>query len=219
MKSIIIGLSIFILSSCATIGLWQNDKYAESISHFLTTKDGRKLIIIGDKYHYVFSGTEQLNVILQSKYSKLLKAEFHKNFMVNNNNKISGEYRIICNYKNPSDDLNNWLIDNGFKKTLVTNKCSENNIIYSKESEIFGERFSTKNQSFDRGKKLNEKYLIFVEEERSALGTVSRIAQTPIAITIDGAMIYGVALLAPALPLLIVGSIIDKESFADECAD
>ena len=119
MKYIMFFLSLFLLSGCAeTSRLWQKPRYHENISHFLATKDGEKLIFIGEKYHYIFNGTDDLNKLLKWKHRELLKANFDSNFFVSRTNKITGKYKITCSCDNATEDQLQWLKKNEFIKIL-----------------------------------------------------------------------------------------------------
>ena len=54
-KSFLIAILIITnLTSCETIRIWQNTKYNEDFRDFLVTKDNKKIVILGNKYHYAF---------------------------------------------------------------------------------------------------------------------------------------------------------------------
>lgn len=200
MKKTILILSIFVLSSCATHLAWKNKSYQEKISHFLTTNGVEKLVIIGDKYHYIFSNANKLNTILQWEHRKLLKANFDEHFLVTTNNKISGKYKIICDCENTSKAQKAWLNDNGFKRTLEKNKqCTNKKMLYVKEIEVHGDRYLSKNKKFSENNKLNSIYKIIVEEEASTLDNIVNVAETPIAVAADGIFIISAAGIAVAL--------------------
>lgn len=221
MKSVIIFVSFFLLSGCATIDVWKNDTYEEHISHFLTTQDGNTLIVIGDRYHYLFPEAKQLNEIMQSKNSGFLRAEFGNKFVVSKDNDIRGTFRILCDCKKPSKDLVNWLLNSGFKKVPVENKCSSNIVSYVRERTISGKRYSASNESFDTTKKLNGTYVVYIEEEHGPLGTVARIAKTPISVAVDGFYAFGTIAIAvglwPITTYNIVSSYINEETIANDC--
>ena len=55
LKSILIVILIVTnLTSCETIRIWENTKYNEDFKDFLVTKDNKKIVILGQKYHYAF---------------------------------------------------------------------------------------------------------------------------------------------------------------------
>ncbi|HGG60259.1 MAG TPA: hypothetical protein ENK26_10165 [Gammaproteobacteria bacterium] len=91
MKKIGLILVSFLLVSCATLRLWEDSSYDESISGFLLKEGSDEVFVIGDEFHYLFRNQALKNVLL-SPY----KAHFVpnlSNFRVNGN-KVSGTLRL-----------------------------------------------------------------------------------------------------------------------------
>ncbi len=92
-KTITILIYIFLLSSCTTKRLWENPSYEEIIESYFITEDGKKLAIIGKKYHYIVPINSELKKILLSK-SQFINPLFHS-FKVDKNNNITGKYQTL----------------------------------------------------------------------------------------------------------------------------
>lgn len=193
MKIIPIIICSFILMSCTgtTKSLWKNPIYKEKISTFLITDDGKKLAVIGSKYHYIFQLETNLKNILLSKNKKLLKAHFGL-FKVNKNNNISGRYTI--KYTGKNEKHINWLEKMGFESKIYRNRTTST---YS--GSINGQRY-TANKKINTINKFNKPYTIRVEEPSSLVSNIGKTLATPIAVAADGAKtIAGVILLPFAL--------------------
>ncbi len=223
MKSIIIIIFIFLLSSCSTVDLWGNNTYSEKINNFFATSDGNKLIIIGDKYHYIFTNQYKLNDILNSKHSSMLRAEFADTFSVDIDNNIKGSYKIVCDCENVTKEEVEWLLKHKFKKTLVKSECSKNKAIYSRSNKIIGKRFSGNNQSFEKTRNLNNEHVIYIEEDYNRGDIVLKIAQTPITVAIDGTLALGAAATAitlwPFTTYNIISSLTEENKATNTCTD
>ncbi len=188
-KIITILIYIFLLSSCTTKRLWENPSYKEIIESYFITEDGKKLAIIGEKYHYIVPITSELKKILLSK-SQFINPLFHS-FKVDKNNNIIGKYQTL----NPINQ--NKKNTPPLKKPDLANKKDHHNRIleYSDtDSSIVGKRYIGKkiNKSNYKFKKA---YYITVEEEPSKLVKTGKMLVSPITVTADGAMLLvGIAL-------------------------
>lgn len=213
MRYMLIFLSLFHLASCTTAQLWENTKYYETISHFLTTNDGDELIFIGDKYHYIFSNTDSLNDVLRWKDRALLKAQFNDNFVVSTDNIVTGNYITTCICNNATSNQIKWLKDNGFNNIIEKNKLTTlKHVTYFKEGAIIGRRYLPNDISFDELEKLNNTYRIRVEEEKTLLGIAGRVAETPFTVAGDGVIFLGLAaIMIVTSPLIINANVTSKK--------
>ncbi|MEE9339319.1 MAG: hypothetical protein V3U87_14680 [Methylococcaceae bacterium] len=187
-KTITILIYIFLLSSCTTKRLWENPSYEEIIESYFITEDGKKLAIIGEKYHYIVPITSELKKILLSK-SQFINPLFHS-FKVDKNNNITGKYRTLNHTNQNKNNIP------PLKKEDLAKKNHHKEILkYSDtNSSIVGKRYIAKkiNKSNYKFKKT---YYITVEEEPSQLIKTGKILVSPITVTADGAMLLvGIAL-------------------------
>ena len=194
MKTLLILIFSLCLMSCTTYTntLWQDSTYKENISNFLITEKGEKLVIIGDKYHYIFKLDKNLNNILSFKKRKKLYALFSQ-FNVDNDNNVTGIYTIsfVIRDKNDIPKIQNL----GFKR----NKFSrEDWTFYTYKNAIKGKRY-TGNKNKPNALKFNRKYQVLVKEQNSPLKTIKKIFTTPVTVTADGIATVTGYTLAPSL--------------------
>ena len=110
----ILLLSCMTLQSCVTTDLmWADSTYSESIENFLISSDGEQLVIIGEKYHYIFPTEKKLTSILLSNEKKNIEPVFY-NYRVQPDGIITGAYTLRYVYKNKTPENNKWLEQNGF---------------------------------------------------------------------------------------------------------
>lgn len=58
---LMLSVAVFSLSGCMTQALLNSDvNYKEKISSILVTEDGKKMLIIGQDYHYIFNVNPQI---------------------------------------------------------------------------------------------------------------------------------------------------------------
>lgn len=207
-------LLLFILVSCFlsactihTETLWKTPEtkevvYVENISHFLITEDGEKIVIIGDKYHYVFPNQNDLANILKWSDRKLLSAKFHRNFNVDTSNQISGDYLILCDNKELTKEQEQWLWDNGF-----VIKVNDGKAAFVLEKQIHGKRYLSKEKlNLSKYAKLNKEYKITIYAEKANFwgNKWVKAAQTPITVAEDGLATIALSpLIAIALPIAL----------------
>jgi hypothetical protein len=89
----ILLLTLLSLSSCVTKALWEDPSYEEMVSQFFVADDGRYVIFIGDKFHYVFTGnTNLLKEVIALKQQAVLSAHADKTrLQLDSDNNITGE--------------------------------------------------------------------------------------------------------------------------------
>lgn len=201
MKKIYMLLISFLLISCAptTNYIWGKSTYKEKIGSFLVSKDGKNLVIVGEKYHYIFNLDNKLKNILISEKRKLLKPSFSY-FTVDNENNIFGKYTLY--YSNKDNNHQKWFKKNGFKSYTKKNKKQYK---YSFSGHVKGKRYST-NKKINSSFNFNKTYSLEIEEPTSTLGYLGKLLATPITIAADGVLsVTGVKLFtAFMIPLAIV---------------
>ena len=166
-KIIILNLIVsLLLTSCAT-KYADIPSYRETISSFLITKKSNKLVIIGEKYHYIFNIDTKLKKLLLSKNRKKLSTAFNS-FQVDSNNTITGNYNIfISSDKVDSKSHAKWLNDVGFKKDAN----QKNHFLVGS---IRGKRYVAK--KIPAQYKFNKRYKIYVQEETRTIGKFKSVA-------------------------------------------
>lgn len=182
-RIILITLVISILfTSCVTKSLWSNNKYKESIQNFLLSKDGKKLLIIGKKHHYIFSIDDNLKEVLLSKRKKNI-SPFFSIFKLNEHNIISGVFTLNYSAKKIEIDDKKWLKENGFTLGDSTNR-------YKKTISIAGQRYLA-NEIKIPTSQFNKKYYINIDTKQYKYNTAERLLLSPVAVVADGILVIG----------------------------
>ena len=101
---LIVILIITNLTSCETIRIWQNTKYNEDFKDFLVTKDNKKIVILGQKYHYAFddkSGDLSKLLFWESKSKIIIE---NQNIRVKKIDKIIASATVKCRIQQDSGE-------------------------------------------------------------------------------------------------------------------
>ena len=185
------------LSGCFTPKLYKDDAYSEHVSGFMITEDGKKLVVLGARYHYIFDLPAQLRPVLQSGYRKSLRttfAGFHAS-----GGSVTGHYRIVLP-KNAAEDDRQAAAADGFAAApagLVL------------EGDIDGKRYSTEGfaaQDKAAAQPFNRPYSVSIKESPSVVGMGLRILATPITVAADGVLVLGGIVLVPFAAIAIQAS-------------
>jgi hypothetical protein len=178
-KSILIVILIVSnLASCATSIVWKNKNYAENFKHFLTTKDGKKVVILGEKYHYIFDDESGFLIKLLSWDNRLKLEIADYKLKVINFNKITGS--ITINTK-PNVVLNEQEISYLRELDFI-----QDGNFFKKDIDLFGTRYSPKTGvNYNIKGSFSKDYSVRIEIDDFA-DTAKKIAVTPITIVADG---------------------------------
>jgi len=183
-------LCLILLSSCATHSLWNSsNRYSERVKGFLITKSGDKMVVIGDKYHYVFPVNLELKNIMISKKRKLIKPRF-TNFKVDENNKISGNFHLHFYAK--FEDDSEWLEDLGFSIRRVT---KHGNTSYVYRGKLDGKRYKA-DKKVNIKESFRRSYRLSIAEPEGGAETIKKVLATPVTLTVDGLLLIGGAVLS-----------------------
>ena len=173
--------------------------YQEKVETFLMSEDKEQLIVIGEKYHYIFPTNDVLKFITQWPDKKQqVKASF-STFRVQLDQSLAGSYTLfIRDSRKLSPEAKQLLISKGF----FDNKSS-NTLRY--HGGLAGKRYLANEVRVPETLKLNKQYTIqIIENDTVSAGEVAkRIALTPLAVAADGLLILGGA------PLLLFVLIFD----------
>ncbi|MDX2082866.1 MAG: hypothetical protein SFV53_02640 [Rickettsiales bacterium] len=194
-KKLFINLFLFLLltfqTSCLTQFIWGDKSYDEEIEQFFVGSDGRSIALIGVDYHYVFSDNSgMLKNVLSLKQKSILainpkktKLKLDKNNNINGYIVFEGPASIL-----PREDLRAlkaWGFFPDRKDAIVI------------EIKLSGRRYAPRylGQSFA---KLNEIYVLKIYYNDSNLAKdVGKAAITPIAVTLDAAILIGKVVFYP----------------------
>lgn len=180
------------LTGCLTHELRERIKsdssYSEEVTSVMVSEDGKKLVFIGNGYHYVFDAPIELSLSLNSSFRKSLFAKF-KNLRVDKRNNIKGNLTVILD-ESASQKNKDEAIAFGY-----ANRSGRPDL----ELSLQGKRYKSGGVATDSvGYKLNYTYRVNVLEERSSLEKTALTAATPISVLADGVLVIG------GVPLVIL---------------
>ncbi|VWC76056.1 5-formyltetrahydrofolate cyclo-ligase [Burkholderia lata] len=182
------------LSGCFTPKLYKEDGYSEQVSGFMMTEDGKKLVVLGTDYHYIFDLPAQLRPVLMSGYRKSLHttfAAFHAS-----GGSVTGHYRIVLP-KDASDGDRQAAAADGFTAEQA-GLVLEGDISGKRYStEGFADKYKTSTQPF------NQPYSVYIRQSPSVVGMGLRILATPITVAADGVLVLGGVVLLPFAAIAI----------------
>ncbi|WP_321875805.1 5-formyltetrahydrofolate cyclo-ligase [Burkholderia cenocepacia] len=177
--------------------LMKDPEYQETLSAFLISADGKKLVVIGKQYHYIFDVPPALAINLTAPYRPKLYTDFDD--FETHGDTISGRYvlRLAREDAPPGSELRERALADGFKDQR--HQLTESGTISGKRYQPNDVTPSSLPQSF------NHEYDVKVIERPSVLGKGAKLALSPITMAADGALgLLGLALFPIALTAFIV---------------
>lgn len=182
---------ILLQTSCVTKYIWGDKSYDEDIEQFFAGADGRSIAFIGSSYHYVFSDNSGLlRSVLSLKQKGILQISDDTHLKLDSNNNISGDLILEGPASIlPREDLRvlkMW----GFQP----NRKDEIRIkIY-----LVGRRYAPRFLGQNVTNKLSDVYQIKIYySDSNVVKDVGKAAVTPIAVTLDAAILIGKVVLYP----------------------
>lgn len=159
--------------------LFADRRYRETVSSVLISEDGKHLVILGEKYHYVFENQTDLVNILRMPFHPVVTAllgDFH----VTSDQVISGNYDLTINNKASEQDKAE-AIAAGFRRTV------QGQITFN--GKMQGKRYSAEKFTTNKTHQtLNKQYVVNISEEQSSGEKASKALLTPVTVTADGVL-------------------------------
>ncbi|PCE21540.1 5-formyltetrahydrofolate cyclo-ligase [Burkholderia ubonensis] len=177
---------------------WLEDsKYEETLSAFLITQDGKKLVVLGKKYHYIFDMPPQLRAVMTASYRQKLNTEFID--FEAQGDKISGRYRIDLSREDaqPDSDARARALADGFK---------DEGYRLTERGTISGMRYLPSSlDGAELPQAFNSEYHVDVTEKPTAVGAAVKLALSPVAVAADGGLaVMQLALFPIGFPILMI---------------
>lgn len=178
-------------TSCVTKYIWGDKSYDEEIEQFFVGSDGRSIALIGSSYHYVFSDNSgMLKNVLSLKQKGILQISDKTHLKLDSNNNITGAFILEGPASIlPREDLR-VLKALGFepnRKDVITIKIH-----------LVGRRYAPRFLGQNVTNKLSDLYGIKIYYSDSNLAKdVGKAAITPIAVTLDAAILVGKVVFYP----------------------
>jgi len=179
-----------LLTGCVTRALFQNREYREDISSVLISQDGKKLVVIGKRYHYIFDAPRAIVQTLRASFHPFVSGAFGK-FYVDSGGQTSGRYRLV---------LSSSALEKDRADALAAGyKAMEGSSHLSFDGELRGVRYSAGDVRLPAtAEKLNKTYRVIISAEYSTVQKAARSLLTPVTVAMDG------VLLITGVPLVLI---------------
>ncbi|VWB65457.1 5-formyltetrahydrofolate cyclo-ligase [Burkholderia lata] len=174
--------------------LFEDGRYEETVDRFLVSEDGRKFVVLGKKYHYIFDMPEHLGAVLASPYRKSINAALYG--FVAQGSKISGKFSLQLSRTGMTDDDWNRALEDGFTKRGSSG--------LEMTGVLDGSRYLA--DGFAQGKTRSSfahAYKIQVTDRITTAGKAVRVLATPVTLAADGVMMIGAVALSPIIVVMI----------------
>ncbi|KVN32186.1 hypothetical protein WT11_19955 [Burkholderia stagnalis] len=182
------------LSGCFTPKLFDDKQYTEGVSRFMITEDGRKLVVLGERYHSIFDMPDKLRPVLMSHYRKSLRSSFY-GFHVDGD-AVTGAYHTTLPKDASADD----------RQAAIADRFKERTDSLSLGGQIGGKRYSA--DGFEQkpdaaAQPFNRHYTVAIRESLSPVDKGIRLLATPVTVAADGVLVLGGILLVPVVAIAI----------------
>lgn len=183
------------MSGCVTTRMHEDPVYAERLLGVLISADKKSLVVVGEKYHYVFSAPPQVIAALDEPLHPGIEAAGFQGFTISPDNKIQG--KLVLRTRRDASPAQVALAGQaGFQSREGR---------WVVEAPMMGERFSPRPGAALPLQKLSQDYTVRVTEVSSSSMKALKAAATPITVAADGALVIGAVVLSPIwLPLLLM---------------
>ncbi|WP_155947057.1 hypothetical protein [Pseudacidovorax intermedius] len=188
------GSALIGLSGCVTKRLYDmRSDYREHIHGFFMTSDGASLVILGQRYHYVFAAPPALVAALKPALHSAAKAADFSTFTVDRNNVVSGY--VTLGLKNSLSQEEQALAkEAGFEQGVRG---------WTHRVDLRGTRYSADRFAGLASQKFSQDYSVYVEEEFAPGLLALKVAATPITVLADGVIALGALPLIPVFWLVL----------------
>lgn len=191
---------LFLALACAAFGLLQVGCAStpegdpvhgkDRVLSFVAAKDGRKVAIAGDKYHYVFDGDPSVAALLRWDGRTKVTPALIGELKVARNQSFEGQYVLLAFDADLTPEDRNFLVQTGFAKAEVK-YGDRTGPVLRYFGTVYGKRYAAVAlKSADTVDFSRRQYLKYVEQETLS-GPFSQAARSPLAYGADGAMLLG----------------------------
>ena len=187
--------SCIVLWGCASTPEGEPVHGKEAMVSFLASKDGRKLVIVGEKHHYVFDGDPSVASMLRwdghTKISPALVGEFK----VARNQSFEGQYVLMAFDADLTPDDQAFLTRTGFARTDVK-YGDRTGPALRYFGTVRGKRYEAGVLKEGEGVDFSRTHYLNYVEQETATGPADKAAPTPVGRAADGSLVLGGAPLA-----------------------
>jgi hypothetical protein len=183
-------LILFLQSSCVTQALWGDKSYEEKITQFFVGSDGRYVVLVGEKYHYIFADNSGvLKVILSSGRNNALTIKADQSYLkLTSGNEVKGDLVM----GGPSTLLSAEDLQ-ALERLGVRKNAKGDLLVYINLS---GRRYAAKYLGDGLSSSNTMQVITIYYRDSNLVKNVGKVAVTPIAVGLDAVLLIGkVALL------------------------
>lgn len=184
-------LILLFTSSCVTKSLWSDPSYREQIFQFLSDSEGRYVVLVGNRYHYVLvdnSGLLKTYLTLQQKNVLTINTK-KTHLKVEGDNSINGDLVIDGSFGLLPPEDKAILIN----RNIRPNRYDELTL----KMKITGRRYTSKYLGTGLAPSEAIKQIEIFYSNSNAAKVIGKAAITPIAVTLDAVLLIGKVVLTP----------------------
>ncbi len=189
---VLLAAALLFITSCEfTRALWE-DNYSESVRQFLVSKDGRYIVFLGTKYHYLFvdeSGVIDELLKLDQERVVLIAPEITE-ITVDGKNNLEGRLGVKTFDLDLSSQQKAFLVSLGFKQ-----EKREGDLRL--RLPLKGKRYIGVDSVNDYYSALEEKYKIEIHRHSTPIRDLEKIALTPFTLAVDTLFLSKEIVMAP----------------------
>lgn len=191
---------IFLALSCAALGLLQMGCAStpegepvhgkDRMLSFMAAKDGRKVAIAGEKYHYVFDGDPSVAALLRWDGRTKVTPALIGEFKVARNQSFEGQYVLMAFDADLTPEDRAFLVQTGFAKTeLKYGDRTGPALRYF--GTVYGKRYAAAPLKSGDTVDFAKRYYVNYVEQETLSGAFAPAAPSPLVYADDGSMLLG----------------------------
>jgi len=187
-------LSAGVLAGCAgaeknklwTSALFENEQYTENVSSVLVSEDDKYIVVVTEKYHYVFGAPPELVAALKAPFHHAITGSPGR-LHVNSSGAATIDYHLRLNNEATQEEKD--------QARAAGFQTIDEGVEFFHRGELRGTRYLANGVHLPAQSPvmLNRTYYINVDAELPPDEKSRRALLTPVTVTADGAMLLGVA--------------------------
>ena len=191
---------LFLALACATLGLLQAGCAStpegdpvhgkDRVLSFVAAKDGRKVAIAGDKYHYVFDGDPSVAALLRWEGRTKVTPALIGELKVARNQSFEGQYVLMAFDADLTPEDRNFLVQTGFAKAEVK-YGDRTGPVLRYFGTVYGTRYAASSLKPADRLDFSRSHAIKYVEQETLSGAFSQAERSPLVYGADGTMLLG----------------------------
>lgn len=183
------------LAGCTSM-LFEDGRYDETVERFLVSDDGRKFVVLGTQYHYIFEMPEHFGAMLASSYRQSLEVSLVD--FVEQGDTITGNYWLRLRPVKP-------LTDDERAQALADGFTLRGSVELEMKGTLHGTRYRA--DGFDQRKtwwSFSRPYTVHVVDRLTTADKAVRVLATPVTLAADGVLMIGAVALFPVISVTVL---------------